>query len=200
MKTLRIGCGLLACVGAAWAQQYVISTVAGGAPPPTPRAALTASVGNPAGVAADGFGNVYFTSLNCVFKLDQNGILTRVAGNSRGGYSGDGGLATNAQLSYPQGVAIDGSGNLFIADYSNSRVRKVSTSGIITTVVGNGAYGYSGDGGAATSAQLFSPNGVAVDGSGNLFIADTGNHRIRKVSTSGIINHRRGQRDTGFFR
>ncbi len=198
MKAIRIGCGLLTCLGTALAQQYVISTIAGGAPPPTLGAALTASVVNPVGVATDGLGNVYFTSLNCVFKVDQNGALTRVAGNSRLGYSGDGGLASNAQLNSPVGIAVDGSGNLFIADNGNSRIRRVSTSRIITTIAGNGTQGYSGDAGAATIAQLSSPNSVAVDGSGNLFIADSGNYRVRKISTSGIITTVAGNGTPGF--
>jgi hypothetical protein len=114
------------------------------------------------------------------------------------GFSGDGGPATAAQLNYPDGVAVDAAGNLFIADTANGRIRKVSTSGIITTVAGNppptnlapgeiGSQGFSGDGGPATAAQLNYPDGVAVDAAGNLFVADTNNSRIRKVSTSGII-------------
>src|SRR5437899_344663 len=111
MKTFSAVVGLLLASGASWAQQYVISTIAGGAPPPTPTAALTASI-NPGSVATDNAGNVYFPSSYCVFKLDQSGVLTRIAGNGRTGYSGDGGPATNAQLGYPAGVAIDGAGNL----------------------------------------------------------------------------------------
>src|SRR5271165_971022 len=91
--------GLLLFAGAAGAQQYIISTIAGGAPPPTPAAALTSTIGEPVAVAVDTVGNLYFSSrLNCVFKTDRHGILTRVAGNCRTGYSGDGGPATNAQL------------------------------------------------------------------------------------------------------
>src|SRR2546422_1720213 len=193
------GLGLLLVSGtAAWAQQYVISTIAGGAPPPTPIAAVNASIGLTYGVATDAAGNVYFTSDNCVFRLEQqNGVLTRVAGNSRAGYSGDGGPAINAQLSDPRGVAVDGAGNLFFVDFGNARIRKVSSSGIITTVAGGGS-AFPGDGGPATSAQLLGPQGVAVDSDGNLFIADTISHthplgvttydsRIRKVSSSGII-------------
>src|SRR3989442_12658805 len=120
MKYL-IGLGLLLASGtAAWAQEYVISTIAGGAPPPTPVAAVNANIGPTYAVATDAAGNVYFISDNCVFRLDQNGALTRVAGNSRVGYSGDGGPAINAQLNYPLGVAVDGAGSLYIADNGNS--------------------------------------------------------------------------------
>src|SRR5438477_382288 len=142
MKTLSVVFGLLLASGASWAQQYVISTIAGGAPPPTPVAALTASIG-PGSVKTDTTGNVYFTSSQCVLKVDGSGVLTRIAGNGSAGYSGDGGPATNAQLDDPSGVAVDGAGNLFIA--TNARVRKVSTGGIITTVAGNGTPGFSGD-------------------------------------------------------
>src|SRR5262245_54596169 len=123
------GLGLLLASGTVWAQQYVISTIAGGAPPPTPIAGVNADIGPTYAVATDATGNVYFSiSDNCVFRLDQNGVVTRVAGNSRVGDSGDGGLAINAQLSGPRGVAVDGAGNLFIADAS-SRIRKVSPDG-----------------------------------------------------------------------
>jgi len=182
-----VGLGLLLGSGtAAWAQQYVISTIAGGAPPTTPIAAVNASIGHTYGVATDATGNVYFTSDNCVFRLEQqNGVLTRVAGNSRAGYSGDGGPAISAQLRDPRGVAVDGAGNLFVVDSGNSRIRKVSSDGIITTVAGNGSPGYSGDGGPAINAQLLGTNGVAVDSAENLFITD--NYRIRKISSSGTI-------------
>lgn len=198
---------VLSASGAA-AQQYVISTVAGGSPPPTPTVGVTTPIGSPFGIAADPANNVYFTScyFHCgdpqpnshsVLKLDQSGVLTRIAGTSRAGYSGDGGPAVIAQLYYPKGVAMDGAGNLFIADTGNNRIRRVSPSGIITTVVGNGAWGFSGDGGPATSAQLSSLWGVAVDGAGNLFITDAG--RIRKVSTSGIITTVAGNGEGGDF-
>ena len=116
--------------------------------------------------------------------MNTNGIIATVAGNGTVAYSGDGGAATNASLNAPQGVAVDASGNLFIADLNNNVIRKVSTSGIITTVAGNGSPGYSGDGGAATNADLNFPYGVAVDTFGNLFIADTFNNCIRKVNFS----------------
>ncbi len=171
----------------AFAQQYLVSTFAGGAPQATPAPALAASIGAPNGVAADAAGNFYFSGGECVFKVDRNGVLTRVAGNARLGYSGDGGPATSAQLAAPWGVAADASGNLYIADALNNRIRKVSTNGIITTVAGNGTAAYSGDGGPATQAALNSPLNVLVDASGNLFIADYSNNRIRKVSPKGII-------------
>ncbi|NOU87364.1 hypothetical protein GC102_16460, partial [Paenibacillus sp. LMG 31460] len=114
-----------------------------------------------------------------------NNIISTVAGTGVAGYSGDGGSATLAKLNGPGGMALDSSGNLYITDYSNHRIRKVDKStGNISTVAGTGVAGYSGDGGPATSAQLRIPRGVAVDSSGNLYIADYGNHMIRKVNQS----------------
>jgi len=106
-----------------------------------------------------------------------NGIITTVVGNGTAGYSGDGGPAGNAGLNGPTGVAVDGLGNLFIADTANQRICKVDTSGSITTVAGYGSPGYSGDGTAATNASLNSPYGVALDASGNLFTADDNNNQ-----------------------
>jgi hypothetical protein len=131
--------------------------------------------------------------------VETNGIITTVAGNGTYGYSGDGGAATNAELNGPSGVAVDASGNLFIADLYNERIRKVGTNGIITTVAGNGTQGYSGDGGAAINAELSLPSGVAVDATGNLFIADWGNNVIREVGTDGIINTVAGNGYRNFF-
>jgi sugar lactone lactonase YvrE len=122
-----------------------------------------------------------------VFSTLSPGEITTVAGDGTGGYSGDGSAATSADLDSPSGVAVDASGNIYIADQQNNRIRKVDTSGTITTVAGNGTAGYSGDGGPATSAELDSPSGVAVDSSGNLYIADSLNSVIRKVSPSGAI-------------
>jgi sugar lactone lactonase YvrE len=190
MRSIGVALVFLVTAAACMAQQFVISTAAGGAPPPTPVGALGASVGAPQGVATDFAGNIYFSSnaLNSVFKLDANGVMTRVAGNGRPGYSGDSGPATSAELNNPRGLALDGAGNLYIADSGNYRVRKVAAStGIITTVAGTGGCCYSGDGGPATSAELDYPEGVAVDASGNLYIADWGSNRIRKVSPADII-------------
>ena len=157
--------------------------------------ATSAELSNPYGVAVDASGNLFIADLtnNRIRKVSTSGVITTVAGNGfgagngKGGYGGDGGSAISAELYDPEGVAVDASGNLFIADYLNNRIRKVNTSGIITTVAGNGTKGYSGDGGSADSAELRGPTGVAVDSIGNLFIADYLNNRIRKVSNNGVI-------------
>jgi Immunoglobulin I-set domain/NHL repeat len=152
-------------------------------------AATNASLYHPANVAMDTLDNLFIadTGNNRIRKVDTNGIIATVAGNGTNGYSGDGGAATNARLSSPIGMAMDPLGNLFIADTGNNCIRKVDTNGLITTVAGNGTSGFSGDGGAATNARLFSPFGMAMDTLGNLFFADLNNNRIRKVSVSGII-------------
>jgi sugar lactone lactonase YvrE len=115
------------------------------------------------------------------------GVITTVAGNGVAGYAGDGGPAASASLAYPHGVAVDAAGNLFVADLNNNRVRKVdAATGVITTVAGNGVPGYAGDGGPAIAAALDSPFGLAADAAGNLFIADTANERVRKVTPEGV--------------
>ena len=121
-----------------------------------------------------------------------------VAGSSTAGYSGDGGPATSAELLNPAGVSIDGAGNMYIADFYNNCIRKVSSSGIISTVAGTTLFGFSGDGGAATSAQLYQPYRTAVDGSGNVYIIDQGNRRIRKVNAVGIISTFAGNGTSGY--
>jgi uncharacterized protein (TIGR03437 family) len=148
--------------------------------------ATSAQLFSPAGVAVDSAGNLYIADTNNhrVRKV-ANGVITTVAGNGNGGFSGDSGPATNAQLYFPAGIAVDAAGNLYIADTFNYRIRKVS-GGAITTVAGNGIPGFSGDNGPATSAQLNSPQGVAIDSAGNLYIADALDNRIRKVS-AGVI-------------
>jgi sugar lactone lactonase YvrE len=150
---------------------------------------LTAVVNNPGGsffpqgISLDSAGNLYIADIfnNSIREFSpSSGNLTVVAG---GGNGGDGGPATSAQLSSPEDVAVDSAGNLYIADSGHNTVRKVTAgTGIISTVAGSGTSGYSGDGGAATSAELYSPAGVALDSAGDLFIADTGNNVVREVS------------------
>ena len=178
-------------------QSYNLATIAGGAPPATPAPATSAGIGLPQRCTADGSGNVYFSAGNSVFKLDTSGNLTLIAGNSRAGYTGDNGLAINAQLNKPEGLALDSSGNIYIADSLNSVIRMVAPSGIITTFAGNGGEGYAGDYGPATSANMNLPSGIAVDQSGNLYITDSGNNVIRRVS-GGIITTFAGNNLPGF--
>jgi len=163
-------------------------------------AATNARLNVPSGVALDAFGNLYIADMsnNCIRMVGANGIISTVAGTNSAGYSGDGGAAVNASLWMPVGVAVDCLGNLYIADEYNNRIRAVNTSGIITTVAGNGALGYSGDGGAAAGASLTLPAGVAVDATGNLYIIDGYNSRIREVSTSGIITTIAGMGGSGY--
>ena len=144
----------------------------------------------------DSAGNLYIAdSGNNRIRKVSNGVITTVAGNGESGFSGDGGPATRARLSKPTGVAVDRAGNLYISDTANSRVRKVSR-GVITTVAGNGTDGFSGDGGPATSAQLFRPNGLAVDSAGKIYIVDEV-HRIREIS-NGVITTVAGNGTPGF--
>ena len=165
------------------AQEPIIETFAGGGGGDA-EAELTAG---PRGVAVDGSGNVYIVESSRIRKVDSSGVISTFAGTGTSGFGGDGGAATSSLLSYPRGVAVDGSGNVYIADWGNHRVRKVDSSGTVTTFAGTGARGFGGDGGAATSSMFRLPDGVAVDGSGNVYIADGYNGRVRKVDSSGTI-------------
>jgi sugar lactone lactonase YvrE len=181
-----------------------ITTVAGSGTPGFTGdggAAISAEVNHPYGVAVDATGNIYIAdgANHRVRKVNTSGVITTFAGNGTSGYSGDGGSATSAQLSFPVAVTVDGSGNIYIADNNNSCIRKVNTLGIITTAAGNGTLqGYGGDGGPATSAKMIWPYGVALDGSGNIYVADTYNNRVRKVNTSGIISTYAGNGSAGY--
>lgn len=145
-----------------------------------------AKLGKPVGVVVDSIGNVYI--LDALFrnirKLSPGGIITAFAGSvsGGGGFGGDGGPASAALFYYPRSIAIDREGNLYIGDFSNQRIRKIDTAGIINTIAGMGASGYSGDGYDATAAQIANPRGLAVDSSGNVYISDFSNHRIRMVT------------------
>jgi uncharacterized protein (TIGR03437 family) len=186
---------LAGCMTVAWAQapQFTIQTVAGngvagssgdGGP------ATSAELNGPRGVTEDIYGNLYIAEFygQRVRKVTPTGTITTLAGNGTQGYSGDGGPATSAELNGPYRVTVDLAGNVYIPDSGNSRVRKVSPDGMITTFAGNGSSGYSGDGGPATSAVLNYPEAVAFDSAGNYYIADEGANVIRKVNPSGIIS------------
>lgn len=212
-------------------------------------AATTAQINESFGVAADAAGNVYFTDYNNhrIRKIDPSGVVTTIAGTGFGGFMGDGGPATAAWIRWPKGITLDGAGNIYFADFGNNCVRKINSSGIISTiggvpmstpgsvvheggpatadtfgnvwgiaidasgnvlvadelghrvrhitpsgtintVAGIGFAGFTGDGGAATAARLNGPTGVAVDGAGNIFVADNANNRVRKVSPTGTIS------------
>jgi len=146
-------------------------------------------VSDPYGVTLDSAGNLYFADRANyrIRKVSASGIISTVGGNGAAGFSGDGGPATSAQLSSPSGLAVDASGNLYIADTSNNCVRRVSATGAIVTFAGNGTPGFYGDGAAAATAALNHPEGVAVDSNGNVYIADSKNQRVRKVSSNGVI-------------
>jgi len=210
MLHIRIEMRLLLAVTAlcpAFPQQYVISTIAGGAPPPLAMAA-EATIGQPFGVATDSAGNVYFSSTNCVFTLDATGSLIRVAGNSRAGYSGDGGPAINAQLNFELPgfgatsdgeLALDNAGNLYIRDSLGfqGHIRKVTPDGIIITVVGGGV-GDLLDGNLATSGQPSGMTGVTVDTAGILYFAESTTNRVRRVSLEGIVTTIAGNGTQGY--
>jgi sugar lactone lactonase YvrE len=151
--------------------------------------AVSAQLNGPTGVAVDGLGNTYIADAgnNRIRRVDASGTITTLAGTGVYGYSGDSGPATGARLARPESVAVDGLGNTYIADRDNSRVRRVDASGTISTVVGNGPGGFGGDGGVATSARLALPHGVAVDGMGNVYVADALKQWIRRVDVSGTI-------------
>ena len=165
--------------------------------------ATAALLNLPWGIAVDGAGNVYIADMfnQRIRKITvSTGNISTLAGTGVAWFNGDGIQATTAQLKNPVGVAVDASGNVYIADQSNDRIRKITLStGIISTVAGTGVSGYSSDGVAATSSQLNLPVGIALDASGNMYIADSGNNRIRLVTVStGIITTIAGDGISGY--
>ncbi len=148
--------------------------------------ATAAELNTPLYIRKDLTGNMFISdgTTNVVRRVDKiTGIITTVAGNSVAGYSGDGGLATAAEINSPGGVGFDNSGNMFISDWGNSLIREVANpGGIITSVVGNDFAGYSGDGGPATAAEINQPESIVLDASGNMYIADDNNNRVRMVT------------------
>src|SRR5580765_7007263 len=201
MFSKLVGAGILlsASIGLGFAQSYSIVTIAGtdhlrdGGP------ALSSLLRRPRAVAVDAAGNVYISDSDDsrIRLVDRSGIITTFAGIGGAFFAGDKGQAAQAAISEVGGIAIDTAGNVYLADQGNSRVRKIDASGIITTIAGNGHPQYSGDGVLATSTSL-DPRSVAVDTSGNLYIADEENYRIRKVSVSGVITTVAGNGTSGY--
>jgi len=163
------------------------------------------------GIAVDSGGNIFFSEYEEIWenlsnlpeysrirKIAPTGIISTIAGTYTSGFSGDGGPATSAKLHFPAGLGVDTSGNLYIADARNNRIRKVTPDGTINTIAGTGASGFSGDDGPATAAMLYAPQAAVIDADGNLYIADIGNKRIRKVTPAGIISTVAGTGASGF--
>ena len=189
--------------GNVYAQTGIIRTIAGtgavgysgdGGP------ASAATLDHPAGGVMDAAGNYFFAEYgsHVIRKITTSGIISTVVGTGTPGFSGDGGPATAAQLNTPYRLDIDVAGNLYIADCFNQRIRKVNTSGIISTVAGNGTPGFAGDGSAATLAELWNPVAVKVDATGNMYISDNQNQRIRKVNAAGMITTLAGTGSVGY--
>ncbi|MGY4998852.1 NHL domain-containing protein [Streptomyces sp. 900105245] len=160
----------------------------------------SAQVNWPRAMAVDSAGAVYITDTNNhrVRKITADGKICTVAGTGVAGFSGDGGPAVDARLHTPLGIAVDSNGVLYITDHGNHRIRRVTTDGKITTVAGNGVAAFSGDDGPAISARLNAPHGLAMDGAGGLYIADYGNHRVRKITADGKISTVAGKGVAGF--
>jgi len=193
-KKFALFFGLWIVASQAWSQP--ISTFAGTGSPGIASGnggpATSANIGMPMGLAVDASGNVYIADgLNQqIRRVDTSGKITLFAGGGVAAPLGDGGPAVNANIQFAgphAGMAFDKAGNMYVADIFHNRIRKIDTNGIITTFAGTGTRGFTGDGGAATGAELAAPQGVAVDSAGNVYIADTGNGRVRKVDTTGTI-------------
>ena len=163
-------------------------------------AAKQASLNRPSGVATDAKGNVYIADTNNhrILRVDLNNTITILAGTGNAGYSGDGELAMLAHLNLPSDVTVDAEGMVYIADTGNHRIRRVNPDGTLITVAGTGAHGYTGDGGPAEYARLNAPHGVTVDTQGVVYIADTGNHRIRRIDLNGVISTFAGTGQEGY--
>ncbi len=160
--------------------------------------ATSAKLNFPTSIAFDNYGNVYIADEgnHCIRKIDQFGIITTIAGNGNGGFSGDGGPATLARLNSPKGLGFDDDGNLYVADSYNFRIRKIDQTGKISTIAGNGNSGYSGDGGPSANASFTYPTDVKFDGNGNMYVAD--GTRLRKISKNGVIETIAGTGIVGF--
>ncbi len=206
MKYVRplVTCSVLVCAASfALAQEYIITTVAGngtGGSLGDNGSAVAAELRNPEDTAVDAAGNLYIadTQNNRIRKVTPAGIITTFAGNGQCSPLNEGGLALEAGICSPVGLFIDASGVVYVSQRGDSRVRKITTAGIITTVAGTGAGGYNGDNVLANTAQLYWPTGLTLDSDGNLYIADSFNHRIRKVSVAGVITTVAGSGAPGY--
>ena len=162
--------------------------------------ALNAYLEGPLAIAFDKAGNLYITDgfHDRIRKINTAGIITTIAGTGTSGYNGDGIPAISAQVSRPTGIICDLKGNLYFCDNYNNRVRKIDTAGIITTIAGNGSIVYNGDNIPADTAAVYSPHWVAKDAQGDLYVSEWGNHRVRKMDTSGIITTIAGTGISGY--
>ena len=175
--------------------RYAIRSVAGTTAVAEGITATEAYLLSPVAVSTDSAGNVYVADGDRIRRIDVSGVISTFAGTGNWGYSGDGGPAAEARLRWPSGITTDSAGSLYVADSLNDRVRKIDSMGIITTIAGTGEEGYSGDGGPATEARLFDPRGVALDATGNLYVADTENYVVRRIDAeTGIITNISGPR------
>ncbi|HTX39115.1 MAG TPA: NHL repeat-containing protein [Bryobacteraceae bacterium] len=162
--------------------------------------AATEQLSFPAGMVIGPNGNLYFADAGTerVLMISSDEAITTIAGSVQSGYSGDGGPATSAQLSWPRDIAFDNTGNLYIADSVNNVIRRVDANGVITTIAGTGAAGFSGDGKSALSAQFNVPSGIAVDKNGSVYVSDTNNYRVRKIDPTGVVATIAGTGVAGF--
>ena len=162
--------------------------------------ARAARLNGPTGVTVDAAGNVYVadTANHRIRKVTPAGVITTIAGTGTGGFSGDGGQATAAQLFAPGGVAVDGAGNVYVGDTSNNRVRKVAPDGTITTVAGTGTEGYTADGVPVVTVDLHGPTALAVAADGTVYVVEYGGGRMRKILPSGTLVTVAGQEYDGF--
>jgi sugar lactone lactonase YvrE len=163
--------------------------------------ASIAALAGPWAVSVDKSNNIYITCIaegSRIRKIDASGMITTICGNDSTGFFGDGGPATAGQLDSARQVAFDRSGNIYICDMGNNRIRKINTAGILSTFAGNGAAAYGGDGGPATAAQINQPNGIYFDATGNAYISENRSARIRMINTSGIISTFAGNGTPGY--
>jgi DNA-binding beta-propeller fold protein YncE len=162
--------------------------------------AVAAQLDDPKGVVVGPAGDLYIadSANDRIRRVDPSGTIITIAGTGETGFSGDGGPAVAARLNGPRSLALDGAGNLYVADDNNDRIRRVDPSGMIITIAGTGVTGFSGDGGPAVAAQLARPRGVAVDAAGNVYVADCMNHRIRMVDVTGTIRTVAGSGRRGY--